>query len=227
MLHGCRVHSGFQLGSDGVYRCDAFEEFQWQRHGFGTRFANPPAEITLRQVHSADVWNARNLSDREAKGDALIGDEIGKSIGVRTADCVPILLLDSKQRAIGAVHAGWRGTAADISVHAVAALMREFKTAARDIYAAIGPCIRSCCYEVSEDVLSRFAALFPEWEAGKHDRMLDLAEANRRQLQAAGVKRDHIFDCDLCTACLGEQFFSYRREPQNPGRMVASISRVA
>ena len=95
--------NSFELGQDGLYRCSAFEQFPWQRHGFGTRSANPPVHVTLRQIHSDIVHNARALKDRESEGDALVTDEIGRAIGVRTADCVPILLLDESKRATSAV----------------------------------------------------------------------------------------------------------------------------
>jgi YfiH family protein len=221
------MNGSFRLGPDGIYRCDAFQRFVWQEHGFGTRAGNPPADITLRQVHSDRIVNANGVPDREEEGDALISDEPGKAIGVRTADCVPILLLDPKNRAVAAVHAGWRGTAAKIVVRTIESMQHAFKTEPVDVYAALGPCIRDCCYQVREDVAERFAALFPEWGAEHRAlRNLDLAEGNRRQMVAAGVPAEQLFDLGLCTACQTSQFFSYRREPQNPGRMIASIARL-
>lgn len=102
-----------------------------------------------------------------------------------------------------------------------------FDTAAGDVYAAIGPCVRSCCYEVGSDVASRFTAWFPEWgEANRAKRHLDLGEANRRQILAAGIAEEHVFDSGFCTSCQGDTFFSYRREPDNPGRMIAAIGRL-
>ena len=221
------MNVSFRLGLDGIYRCDAFQEFVWQTHGFGTRHANPPVDITLRQIHSDRVLNAHALRDREAEGDALITDDIGKSIGVRTADCVPILVLDCRTRAVAAVHAGWRGTAAKLLERTLESLRHHFRTAPADIYAAIGPCIRGCCYEVGPEVETEFTPLFPEWERSTGKRKLDLPEANRRQMRAAGVNPGRIFDCGLCTACQSAQFFSYRREPENSGRMIASISRLS
>ncbi len=116
----------FRLGTDGIYRCDAFQEFVWQQHGFGTRLGNPTADVTLKQIHSNVVLNAHGLKDREREGDALVTDEIGKSIGIRTADCVPILLLDCRNRAVAAVHAGWRGTADEVSKHALSKMGDDF-----------------------------------------------------------------------------------------------------
>jgi YfiH family protein len=223
------VTNSFRLGTDGIYRCDAFQQFVWQEHGFGTRDASPGVDVTLRQVHSNRVVYVNGLRDREEEGDALITDHIGQSIGIRTADCVPILLLDSKNRAIAAVHAGWRGTASEIVKTALVAMNERFRSEPADIYAAMGPSIRPCCYEVGEDVAAKFSALFPEWGVENEGMKvrLDLVEANRRQLTSAGVADNRIFDSGLCTTCQSAQFFSYRREPENPGRMLASISRLA
>jgi polyphenol oxidase len=226
------VSASFRLGVDGIYRCDAFQQFLWQEHGFGTRKGNPHADVILRQVHSNGVVNANDLRNDEAHrkrdGDALISDLPGRSIGVRTADCVPVLLLDAKNRAVAAIHAGWRGAAAEITKETLLAMQEAFGTCGSDVYVAIGPCIRPCCYEVGEEVAAKFAAQFPEW--GREDvarRSLDLPESCRRQLLAAGVRDDRVFDSCLCTACQPEQFYSYRREPENPGRMISSIARLA
>jgi YfiH family protein len=223
------VSSSFRLAPDGIYRCDAFQEFVWQKHGFGTRHAGPQPAITLNQIHSSRVVNANGLKAGGIEGDALITDEIAKGIGVRTADCVPILLLDCRTRALAAIHAGWRGTAEQIASHTIEQMRAEFHSDVRDLYAAIGPCIRGCCYEVGSEVSSRFLSTFPEWASSPAPsrRTLDLAEANRRHLIASGMQRQRIFDCGLCTACEGDQFYSHRREPSNPGRMVAAIERLA
>jgi YfiH family protein len=128
---------------------------------------------------------------------------------------------------VGAVHAGWRGTVAGIVVGVVEQMKADFGSAPADIYAAIGPCIRDCCYQVGMEVAQRFALYFPEWEPVRNSRTVDLAEANRRQLERAALNSEHIFDCKLCTSCRNEEFFSYRREPQNPGRLVAAIERLS
>jgi len=221
------VSSSFRLGSDGVYRCDALQAFVWQKHGFGTRKGNPEARVTVQQIHSARVCNAAGVRHAGVQADALVTDRIRESIGVRTADCVPILLLDVKTRAVGAIHAGWRGTAAEISANALRKMAEDFDSEAGNIYAVLGPCIRVCCYEVDAEVamqLARFGAADAESARGKQK--VDLAAANRFQLQAAGVSPERIFDCELCTRCLSEQFYSYRRQPGDPGRMISSIARL-
>ena len=222
------MNDSFRLGLDGVYRCDAFQEFIWQKHGFGTRCGNPEAHVTLRQIHSDRVINAHIARRHAIEGDALVTDEASVSIGIRTADCVPILLLDSRNRAVAAIHAGWRGTAAQISTRTLERMAADFESEAPDVYAAIGPCIRECCYDVDEDVARQLAAFTPASAvAATGKQKLDLAGANHFQLRAAGLKPERIFDCALCTRCLSEQFYSYRRRPGEPERMLSAIARLA
>lgn len=216
----------FCLGEDGIYRCRAFAQFEWQTHGFGTRHANPKTDVTLRQIHSDKVWNAHGLQDREQEGDALVTDDSGLSVGVRTADCVPILLLDAKRQAVGAVHAGWRGSAAEIVNAAVQKMIVDFGSEAADIRAAIGPCIRECCYEVGSDVAGHFTRWTSPREKPDGKWNLNLAQVNVCQLQRAGIASTRIFDSHLCTYCRRETFYSFRREPAEPGRMSSAISRL-
>ncbi len=217
------------IEKEGIYECLPWGKFVWQKHGFGSRLANPSAELlTLKQIHSNRVWVADGLPDRSAEGDALIASQPGRLIGVRTADCVPLLLLDSRSRAVAAIHAGWRGTAACIAALTVQKLAAEFGSHPADLSAAIGPSIRACCYEVSGDV----AAQFNRWPesvqaAGPGKPHVDLPAANCAQLIEAGLERERIFDSGLCTACQLDRFFSYRREPASPGRMLSSIARLA
>ena len=125
------------------------------------------------------------------------------------------------------MHAGWRGTAAEVVNHAVIRMAADFRTDASDLYVAIGPCIRECCYQVGADVFAKFLRWFPERNGNASGpQNLNLAEANRRQLLESGVSPSRIFDSGLCTACCPDQFVSYRREPHNPWRMISSISRL-
>lgn len=221
------MRAEFRLGPDGVFRCEELNGFVFSKHGFGSRSGNPAVDVTLRQTHSDVVVNADGLADRAREGDALVCNQPGRAIGVRTADCVPILLLDPETRAIAAIHAGWRGTAAGIARKTVERLSAEFSASPGGLFAAIGPCIQSCCYQVGPEVARQFVSHFPEWTGEIGQRPLDLPEANTRQLIEAGLPESQIFESGLCTACSVASLFSYRREPKNPGRMIAAISRLS
>ena len=228
----CRASSEFTK-TNSIYLCRALDDFGWLEHGFPTRTASlhpgPIPITTLRQVHSAEVRNANSLEDRALEGDALIASRTGIRVGVRTADCVPILMADPKTRSVAAVHAGWRGTLARIGARTVEQMTAEFGTDPENLQVAIGPSIRVCCYEVGEDVAGQFRSLFPEWKDADHTngwKSLDLIEANRRTLAGAGVPSAHVHDLGLCTFCCADEFYSYRREPENPGRMISFIGRA-
>ncbi len=145
------------------------------------------------------------------EGDALIENQPGSVVAVKTADCMPILLVDERSRAVAAVHAGWRGTAARIAVEAVAAMGGRFGTRPEDLHAAIGPGIGKCCYEVGPEVAAQFG--------GQGRGHIDLAAANRRQLEESGVTPQRIYASNLCTMCRGEEFDSFRRDQAAAGRM--------
>jgi len=209
--------------------------------------------VTMRQFHS-DVIHVAAAPEAEApKADALATRTPGLLLGVQTADCVPILLADTKQRAVAAIHAGWRGTLARIVVKTLGRMQMEFGTRPRDVVAALGPAIGGCCYEVGPEVAQAFAAQFPgaaDWFDGPFDQLahgeeplwlpwltmmppghvpppprvqLDLRAANRWQLVDAGVPVSKIAVSDLCTACRTDLLFSYRREGEKSGRMMAVV----
>lgn len=217
----------FHKGRGGIYRCVPFEQFKWLDHGFSTRGSTGlPAPITtLKQIHSGLVRDARDLGDRCAEGDALVSNGAGKSIGIRTADCVPILLVDARLRAVAAIHAGWRGTSANIVGRTVERLIELFRTNPDDVYAAIGPAIGACCYQVAHDVAVQFTNVLPGLVGDGEGRvLLDLPEVNRRLLLAAGVPGAQIYGSGLCTFCNFDDFFSYRRDRAEPGRMISFVS---
>lgn len=193
-------------------------QLDWLEHGFGTR-AGPLSQkgmATLTQIHSARVL----VADRPGlagEGDALVTERSGVPLSVRTADCYPILLADLESRVVAAVHAGWRGTSARVVVAALERMnaMRRISSLDR-VWAAIGPGIGACCYEVGPEV----AQLFGQEHAGR----LDLAEANRRQLLEAGVPDRNIDLLRHCTRCDAERFYSYRRDREQAGRMISWIA---
>lgn len=211
--------------------------------------------VTLRQIHSdiAHVISAPPAEpDNFRKGDALATRSPGLLLAIQTADCIPILLVDPRHRAVAAIHAGWRGTLARIASKTLGRMRMEFSTRPADVLAAIGPGIGQCCYEVGPDVVKEFAAQFPQarsWFEGPFDALasgedpnplpwltmmppghqpppprchLDLKAANSALLIDAGVSPKNIFISDLCTSCRTDLFFSYRRE-ETTGRMMSVI----
>ena len=199
-----------------VLTSSVLDQLSWVEHGFGTRQSNldQTTMARLNQIHSAEVLVA-NAVGNLGEGDALVTREPGLGVSIRTADCFPILLADPVTRSVAAIHAGWRGTAASVVLSSLRRMQSEFDTNPRDVYAAIGPGIGSCCYEVGLDVAQRFG----KGEAGH----LDLAAENRSQLIAAGLHPDHIDAVGGCTFCNPAQFFSWRRDHDRAGRMISFI----
>lgn len=205
----------FYRDSRHIYRVSELDAFDWLEHGFGTRVSDVPSLYRhlamLKQVHSATCVAAGGRAGVLGEGDALLEQAAGSVVAVRTADCVPILLVDPQTRAVAAVHAGWRGTVAHIVQNAVAAMQQRFGTAPAELHAAIGPGIGQCCYEVGPEVAAHFG------EQGRAH--IDLSAANRTQLLAAEVTPRRIYASKLCTMCLKEEFHSYRRDREAAGRM--------
>lgn len=172
------------------------------------------------QVHGADVRHVLDAEDARADTlnfDALVTRAPDILIGVKTADCVPIVMGDARTGGCGAVHAGWRGTRASIVPHAIERMRSEFGTRPEDIRAAIGPAAGGCCYEVGPEVIDAFTGassesghLFTPTRDG-HAR-IDLQKANREQLLAAGLIAERIHTAPFCTICRTDLFFSYRKE---------------
>ena len=207
--------------------------------------------ITLRQIHSDVIHLIDTIPEEPLVGDGLITATPGLLLAIQTADCLPVILVDTKRRAVGVFHAGWRGTVKRIVEKGVGEMFRCFGTRPRDLQAAIGPGIQGCCYEVGEEVRTKFesqfayaASLFREIKesdpvrekypllfltarAPGHSELptkifLDLVDANRQQLLAAGVPRKNIESSPLCTNCHPELLFSCRAEKGKTGRMMGA-----
>ncbi len=206
----------------------------------------------VKQIHSSIVLRAEGLSHETLAGDGIITDMPALLLTIKTADCVPVLVVDVKRKAVGAFHAGWRGTAARIVDKGVGEMRRQFGSAPGDLRAAIGPCIRRCCYVVGPEVEAEFESqfsyarelfhevfdssslhvrypmLFLNQRAPGHgdpasELHLDLIEANRCQLEDAGLGGNQVETVEGCTACDTTRFFSHRAEFGKTGRMMAAI----
>ena len=191
----------------------------------------------VKQVHGIDAIVARrgeSAPSTRPQGDIIVTDDPGLAVGVRVADCAPILLHDPIRQAVGAAHAGWRGTAAGAARAAVRAMEEAFGSRPADLVAAIGPCLGACCGEVGPDVVDAFrsggageASIAAWFTPGTGDRSsLNLERANRDQLEAAGVRPEAIFASGLCTKTHLARLHSYRGDRDAAGRMVGAIRAI-
>jgi YfiH family protein len=213
--------------------------------------------VTLRQVHSdiihcVDSHSVSSVSNEPLTGDGLLTATPGLLLAIQTADCLPVILVDAKRRAIGVFHTGWRGTVKRIVEKGVGQMQHWFGSRPRDLRAAVGPGIHGCCYDVGEDVRGKFESqfsyagklfrevkesdpvrekyplLFLTARAPGHGELpnkifLDLVEANRQQLLEAGVPSKSIWTSPLCTNCNHDLLFSHRGEKGKTGRMMGVV----
>jgi YfiH family protein len=206
----------------------------------------------VRQIHSAITHRVNEVAAHAPAGDGMITNVPGILLAIKTADCVPVLVADVKRRVVGAFHSGWRGTVARVVEKGVGEVRRQFSSLPRDFRAAIGPCIRKCCYSVGAEVHAEFESqftyadelfeevfdsnaicikyplLFLNQRAPGHRGLgpeihLDLVTANCRQLVDAGLQPENISVVDGCTACDTKRFFSHRSEFGMTGRMFSVI----
>lgn len=197
---------------------------------------SPRQAVLSRQVHTDTVRVVTRpdagkglFLPQDYEADALVTDEPGLSLVVFSADCGILTLYDPVHRAIGAVHAGWRGCAAGIVEKAVHTMTEAYGTQPADILAAVGPCIGPCCFETDEDVPTAMrAALHAEAEPYIETRgakwHVDLAGLNRQWLLRAGVRPERIDLAALCTACHPELFWSHRRMGNARGAQIAMVT---
>jgi YfiH family protein len=221
---------------------DAAENILENRRRFLKLF---PGEWTLAgcwQVHGADVRvvhtaeeakPAENQRGETVYCDVIVSDAKGVLAGVKTADCVPILIGDPVTGAFAAVHAGWRGTLGTAVIAGVERLAKEYDARPADLRVAIGASAGPCCYEVGSEVIEAFSSRFVDGEklftpTRPGHAMVDLLKANREQLISTGVKAERIHTAPLCTMCRTDLFFSFRKEKRvygKTGRLMAVVGR--
>jgi len=217
----------FRIDSRGVYLAQALEELPWLVHGFGTRSSLewPPGDAdvaTLRQIHSDEVLPAERAGC-VGEGDALITNHRGITLGIRTADCLPVLIADPLNRAIAAIHAGWRGTVLGIVPKTVRAMQEQFGSRPEDLVVVVGPGIASCCFQVGPEVAAKFSPFFPERKDLSGRTMIDLVATVRRQVGRNDGSARQFAESGLCTVCRADLFHSYRRDRESAGRMLSLI----
>jgi len=190
----------------------------------------PDRLVTVNQVHGETIVRvdlSNYLTVRTVEADALITGVPRLAVGVETADCVPILIVDPATPAVAAVHAGWRSTVRKIVQKAVVAMHKEFGSDPRKVIAAIGPSIGPECYEVDEPVMEPLKQSCSYWNEAASPRVngkwsLDLAKLNRLELVEAGLPEPNIYSFGMCTCCMADLFYSFRREGRT-GRMLSAV----
>ncbi|MDQ3087858.1 MAG: peptidoglycan editing factor PgeF [Acidobacteriota bacterium] len=215
---------------------DTDENIFENRKRFLRVFDNDYQLATAWQVHGDDVKvvkSAADVKDENAKFDALTSNLDHILVGVKTADCVPILIGDAKTKAFAAVHAGWRGTAFSIVGKAIEKMRQEFGTEAENLVCAIGAAATCKNYEIGRDVIDAFRQNFSKSEhlftpTRSNHALIDLLLANQEQLLAAQVLPENIYVAPFCTMERTDLFFSYRQEKKlygKTGRLLSVIGR--
>jgi polyphenol oxidase len=195
---------------------------------------DPENIVTTRQVHRSDFVSFDSVPDRPPAADALITKRPGIFVGVKTADCLPILIIDPRTKTAAAIHAGWRGTVLRITRRIVRHLIDNLDVNPENLIAVLGPAIGPCCYEVDEKVLDPFRRNLPDAERfitakslesaaakNKISMRVDLCEANRWELIEARIPEENVICLRMCTSCKRDLFFSYRRDGSKSGRHMA------
>jgi YfiH family protein len=213
---------------DGLWRSPLLDAESWLEHAFGTALVRPGGTWReLKQVHSALVATCGEWREG-LEADALIASQPGMGIAVKSADCLPILLADPEHGAVAAIHAGWRGCVAAVAIRAVERLETFIGSRPERLFAAFGPSIRSCCFEVGPEVAQQFSPWFPERNDLDRRAYIDLPEASRRQLVSSGLRAERIGNLAPCTVCGGgladpHEFHSWRRDHETGARMHSAI----
>jgi YfiH family protein len=257
LIHGFSTRTGGVSGVDGekvlnlgAVEWDSRENVEENKRKFQSALgASDLTLVSMHQIHSDVVRSFHSAPAKQCKGDAAATNRPGLLLGVRTADCAPVLVVDPKKRVVAAIHAGWRGTLQRIVTKAIGQMQMEFACRPQDLLAAIGPAIGGCCYEVGTEVATAFAAQFtnaaeffdelrtgdepnplqwlnmmpPGHQPPPNKVLLHLPKANRLQLLEAGLREQNIFVSDLCTACRSDLLFSYRKERARSGRLLSVI----
>lgn len=213
---------------------DTAENIAENRRRFLSIFDEEWNLATAWQVHESNVVRVggdKSYVNDDVRCDALTTDARGVLVSIKTADCVPVLLADERTGACAAVHAGWRGTLAEILPRTLEQMKNDYGTRPADIHAAIGPAALGCCYEVGAEVITAFQSRFAETfftETRDGHWLIDLHRANESQLTSHGVAPERIHRAPLCTMHRNDLFFSYRREKilhGRTGRLLAVIGK--
>lgn len=227
LVHGFSTRKGgvsvgpFASLNLGIAEGDMLKRVLLNRRRFCNALNFAPSDLVqAEQVHSNKTLVVTTSGINNGV-DAMITNRHGIFLSVKVADCAPILCYDPQRQVIAALHAGWRGTVSGIIGNTIETMQQKFGSQPKDILAAVGPALHVCCYEVQADVASQFQNDEVEEREGRL--FLDLPRAIARRLTAAGLLSENLDFCELCTACHPEFFYSYRRDKEITGRMMAVI----
>lgn len=186
--------------------------------------------VCLKQVHSSNVVyaglpergrGADNYESAISNADAVFTDKKNLALAIFIADCLAVYFFDFKKKIIGLAHAGWRPSAAGISIELIRALKARFDSEPSDLLVGFSPAIGPCCYEIGPDT----AKFFRHSVVKRRGKLyLDLKAENKRQILSQGVKSKNIFDSRVCTSCSNDRLFSFRKEGGNSGRAMAVMA---
>lgn len=222
-------------------QANGWDRFPGLVHGFSGRLQDRSAALsqlgagdfalqTLKQVHGDQIVIVDQSDTRyeRPEADGLITAQSGILLGIATADCIPLLIVEPEKRLAAALHAGWRGTLKGISVRAVEALATRWGVDPQRLWVALGPAIGGCCYEVGRDVGEALCQRWkpgspPAWRPAGEKGFLDLRAINLIQLEQTGVPREQMLTVGTCTFCASSAFASYRREGPGAGRQLSVI----
>ena len=193
---------------------------------------NPQKIVSMHQVHSNNIaWvNYKDKGRRVDQTDGIFTSEKDLFLSILSGDCMPIFIYDTQKKYVGVVHAGWRGIYNEILIKAIEELKAK-GSETDDLIIGIGPCIRSCCYNVSKERTDMFTDKFPKAQSFLENRkgkiFLDLVSIAKYQLQEAGIPAENIEDCGICTSDNVDKFFSFRKEEDIFGEFIGIIDRNA
>lgn len=179
----------------------------------------------IKQIHSDYIVSYKGKSIKEEEGDAIITQKAKTGIGVFTADCVPVIIFDEESKAIAAIHSGWKGTIKSITKKTLEKMIIDYNININTTKIVIGPHIKNCCYEVSEDLKEKFLNTTKINEKKLfNDRNLKLEECILKDAREIGILEENIYSLDLCTHCSQEiKLFSYRKSIGTYGRMFSLV----
>jgi YfiH family protein len=221
--HGGVSPAPFASLNLGLSVGDERENVRENRRRFFNGLGIEPGQVALsHQVHGDGVLYADTPGHREGY-DALVTDVPGVFLAVSIADCTPILVFDARNRAVAAIHAGWRGTAAGIVAKTLREMAGRFGTRGADCYTYVGTCIDACDFEVGTDVAEQFTGEFKRFDADRQKFFVDLKGANAAQLRAFGVPEAQLEISPFSTVTHNADYFSHRLERGQTGRMMAVI----